>query len=174
MESLIGTADNLEQVVKQYRKTVFRVALGYVKNIHDADDIAQNVFMKYLTKTENVGEHSVFESEEARKAWLIRVAVNESKNLLKSAWLRKRSDLDESLVAPDNDSLGIFDYVKKLKPKYRTVVYLFYHERYSQKEIADILSLKVSTVATQLQRAREQLKDIITKEEDYYGRLQFN
>jgi RNA polymerase sigma-70 factor (ECF subfamily) len=155
---------DLTTAVYKYRKTVFHVALGYVKNIHDADDIAQNVFLKFWDKQET------FITEEALKAWLIRVTINESKNHLKSAWIRKRNDLDESMTAPENESYGIIEYVKRLKPKYRTVIYLYYYEKYSANEIAEILKMPPSTVSTQLQRAREQLKEIIEKEDICYGR----
>jgi RNA polymerase sigma-70 factor (ECF subfamily) len=123
--------------------------------------------MKLLDKTD------VFVSEEAQKAWLIRVAINESKNLLKSVWFRKRSDLDESLVAAErNSDTGFFEYVKKLKPKYRTVIYLHYFEGYSTKEIATILKMTQTGVTTQLNRARKQLKEDLIKEGTYYDKLQ--
>ncbi|MDR0222757.1 MAG: sigma-70 family RNA polymerase sigma factor [Oscillospiraceae bacterium] len=155
--------EEFAESVRKYRDTVFRVALGYVKNVYDADDIAQNVFFKMYKKQKS------FVTEEAEKAWLIRVAINESKDLLKSAWKKNASDLDESVAAPSNGDTGLIDYVKGLKPKYRTVIYLFYYERYSSKEIARILKMPQSTVTTQLNRAREQLREIITKEENRYG-----
>lgn len=153
---------NIHESVQKHRGMVFRVALGYVKNIHDAEDVAQNVFVKLLTKGKTFG------SEEAEKAWLIRVAVNEAKNLLKSAWFKKRAALDESLTAPEDSNLRLFDYVKELKPKYRTVIYLHYYEKYTAKEIAAILKMPQNTVLTQLKRAREQLRTIIEREENYY------
>jgi RNA polymerase sigma-70 factor (ECF subfamily) len=156
--------DFITEIVSKYRKTIIRVALGYVKNIHDAEDIAQNVFLKFFDK------YVCLDNEESQKAWLIRVTINESKNLLKSAWFRKRNDLDESLIAPQEEDLGIYEYVKRLKPKYRTVIYLYYYENYSANEVAQILKMPPATVATHLRRAREQLKDIITKEDSYYGK----
>jgi len=157
--------NSLTEIVAKYRKTVFRIALGYVKNTHDADDITQNVFMKLCDKSD------AFVSEEARKAWLIRVTINESKNLLKSSWFRRRESLDESLAAPEKEEeIGIFEYVKALKPKYRTVIYLYYYERYTSVEIAKLLKMPESTVTTHLHRAREQLKETILKEDSYYGK----
>ncbi|MCL1823602.1 MAG: RNA polymerase sigma factor [Oscillospiraceae bacterium] len=157
----------LTDMIEKYRGVVFRAALGYIKNIHDADDIAQNVFVKLMEK------NKTFLSEEEKKAWLIRVAINEAKNLLKSAWFKKRADLetlDESLANPAGDNFKLHDYIKGLKPKYRTVIFLHYYEGYTAKEIAGILKIPQSTVLTQLQRAREQLKIIITKEENYHGK----
>jgi len=155
--------------VRQYRGTVFRVALNFVKNVHDADDIAQEVFLKLYNLEKD------FPTCEQEKAWLIRVAVNQSKNFLKTAWRRNRADLDESIPASRGADSDLLGYVNRLKPKYRAVIYLHYYEGYSAKEIAALMKINLSAVTTQLKRAREQLKETITKEEHYYGaRLQRN
>jgi RNA polymerase sigma-70 factor (ECF subfamily) len=159
---------DLSESIAKYRSTVFGVAIGYVKNSHDADDIAQNVFLKLYKKQDG------FVSEEARKAWLIRVTINESKDLLKSAWRNNTCCLDESLIAHTNDDLGLYDYLKRLKSKYRAVIFLHYYEGYTAKDIAEILKIPQSTVLTQMKRAREKLKEIIINEEkeDFcYGKL---
>jgi RNA polymerase sigma-70 factor (ECF subfamily) len=147
------------------------VAIGYVKNIHDADDIAQNVFLKlYLESQSKKSER--FPTEEAKKAWLIRVTINESKNLLKSAWRKNACDLDESMVARDSftgQDLELHDYLKRLKPKYRTVIYLYYYEGYAAKDVAKILKIPQATVLTQLKRAREQLKEMLVNENETEG-----
>ncbi|MCL1832215.1 MAG: RNA polymerase sigma factor [Oscillospiraceae bacterium] len=150
------TRDKIAESIGKYHATVYRVALGYVKNTHDADDITQDVFFKLYRHNKD------FVSDEAQKAWLIRVAVNESKNLLKSAWFRKRADLDESLAAPENDNAWVYEYVQKLKPKYRTVVYLHYYEKYTAKEIAAILGKPQSTIESQMRRSKEQLRKLLT------------
>jgi len=150
--------EELSKSAAAHRDTVFRVALGYVKNIHDADDVAQNVFMKLYRHEKG------FVSSESEKAWLIRVTINESKDLLRSSWKKNRDDLDESLVVPffeKGDDFELYDYVVSLKPKYRTVIYLHYYEGYSTKEISSILKMPQSTVTTQLSRARKQLKESI-------------
>jgi RNA polymerase sigma-70 factor (ECF subfamily) len=154
--------EKFEQSMETYFKTVFRVSLGYVKNIHDAQDITQNVFFKLYRHRKG------FADDEAEKAWLIRTAINESKDLLKSSWRKNRGDLDESLVAPENGDLGVYEYVKQLKPAYRTVIYLYYYEGYSTKECADILKKPISTVKMQLQRSRKYLKEIIESEGGIY------
>jgi RNA polymerase sigma-70 factor (ECF subfamily) len=140
---------------------VFRIAFGYTKNVHDADDIAQEVFLK-LFKTD-----VEFASDENVKAWLIRVTINQSKSLLRSVWKTRRGDLTEFMAAEDSlsdDCYGLYEYVKDLKPKYRTIIYLYYYEQYSVKEIAEILKIRETTVTTQLSRARSQLKEILLEE----------
>lgn len=146
--------------VKNYRAMIFRIAYGYTRDVHDADDITQEVFLSlYKTSTK-------FAAEENKKAWLIRVAVNKSKSLLSSVWKTRRTDLDEKAVSElPVESLGLYEYVMDLKPKYRTIIYLFYYEEYSVKEIAGLLKIRETTVTTQLNRARNQLKTMITEEE---------
>jgi len=62
----------------------------------------------------------------------------------------------------------VLEYIKKLPDKYREVIYLYYYEEYSVKEIANILERKESTIQTQLSAAREKLKKILMKEGKAY------
>jgi len=154
----------LSKLIDDYRPMIFKIAYGYVKNVHDADDITQDVFLKLCRR------NKPFTSEEYRKAWLIRVTVNQSKSMLTSVWKTRVTNLDnlnESEMAQKNlsdDGLELYEYVKNLKPKYRTIIYLFYYEEYSVKEIASILGIRVTTVTSQLNRARGQLKSMILLE----------
>jgi RNA polymerase sigma-70 factor (ECF subfamily) len=154
------TALDFEKAVRDYRSMVFRIAYGYCKDVHDADDVTQDVFMKLYKTPER------FAADENMKAWLIRVTMNQSKSLLRSVWRSRRSDLAEEQAAQSlpEESFELYEYVKTLKPKYRTVVYLFYYEDYSVKEIAEILQIRETTVTTQLGRARSQLKELLVAE----------
>lgn len=154
---------DFEDVVRHYADMIFRVALNISGNYADSEDIMQNVFFRYLKK-----QH-IFSSQDHIKAWLIRVAVNESKRLIKSNSKRMCSSLDELeniVFSYDEDSKELFCQVMNLQEKYRTVLYLYYYEGLSLKEIARVLKRKEATVRTQLSRAREILK-IKLKEEDY-------
>ena len=152
------------QDIEQYRTMVFRIAYGYVRNTHDADDITQDVFLKLCKSKVR------FADDEHKKAWLIRVACNRSKTLLTSAWRTRKSnmsDIDESVADMSDftqDKLNLYEYVEGLKPKYRTIIYLYYYEEYTVKEIAGILKLSQTAVTTQLNRARGQLKEILLEE----------
>jgi len=153
------------QSINDYRTMVFRIAYGYVKNVHDADDIAQDVFLKLYRSDIR------FAAEDNKKAWLIRVTMNQAKTLLSSVWKTRRTDLEpgvfeENLAKSElsDDSLELYEYVKDLKPKYRTIIYLYYYEEYSVKEIAAILKIRETTVTTQLSRARGHLKSILIAE----------
>ena len=153
--------------VNNHRTMVFRIAYSYTKDTHDADDITQEVFLK-LYKTE-----IQFAADENIKAWLIRVTINQAKSLLKTVWKVRRTDFSENTASLMNakaadslsdDCLDLYQYVEGLKPKYRTIIYLYYYEQYSVKEIAELLKIRTTTVTTQLSRARTQLKEILLAE----------
>lgn len=154
---------SFEGVVKTYADTVYRVALNILRNPEDSKDCMQNVFLRYYKK------QNAFESDEHIKAWLIRVAVNESKRLLKINSKNQNVPLDEvanTLFAEKKEESDIFKEVMKLDEKYRTVILLYYYEGYGVKDIAHILKRNAATVRTQLSRARELLKNSL-KEETY-------
>ena len=144
--------NNAEVIFDRYGDMIYRLAFVRTKNRYDADDILQDVLVRYLRFA------PVFVSEEHRKAWLIRTTVNRTNSLLTSAWFRGSVPLDDSLRTEMQEKSEVYDAVLKLAPKYRTVVHLYYYEDYSTAEIAKILSQKESTVRSQLHRARAQLR----------------
>ena len=136
-----------------FRNTVFSVIFNYLKNTDDASDIMQEVFIRlYQTDTE-------FRSDEHMKAWLIRVAVNLSKNFLRDNKHRQTELLTEDIPYFDNNSdSDLLQMVLELPEKYRIPIHLHYYEGYQVSEIAQILQLPVSTVKVQLMRGREMLR----------------
>lgn len=145
-----------KKVVEGYANAVFRVAYSYCKNQSDAEDVMQNTFLKLLQ-----GNYEFCDEEHLRR-WLIRVAINEAKNVRVSFWKRKVvpiSSCEEKVVSFDTlEQSMLFEAVRELTEKYRVVIHLYYYEGYAIKEIADILGIKETTVQTQLMRAREKLK----------------
>src|SRR5574344_848715 len=113
-----------EELVEKYSKMLYRLAYSRTQNRHDAEDIVQEVFYKYLKA--NV----VFNDEEHRKAWLLKVAVNTGKSWVTSAWNRHRADLDEAVdITNTMEEIGeVYDAVSKLPEKYRLVVHLYYYD----------------------------------------------
>ena len=159
---------NPDWVIQFYADMVYRIAYVYCHNKSDSEDIVQEVFMRYLQTS------LPFESEEHRKAWIIRVTINCCKNLVTSAWkhkvMLKAVDVDQRNFYPKySESIydEVDDAVKKLKKKDRILIHLFYYEEYSVDEIAKMLDLKVSAVKTRLFRTRKKLKDILEGEESY-------
>ncbi len=161
-------ADDLA-VIEKYSDMVYRMAYSMVKNPQDAEDIHQDVFVKYITKRPD------FESEEHEKAWFLRVTINMVKNLWKTAWKRKVVSLFDNTIEeqmePIQEDEALIEVVKQLSQKYRVVIHLFYYEELSVEEIANLLKEKPSTVRTQLTRARRQLKEMLKEDEDVSGGL---
>ena len=147
-----------EQIVRTYADMVYRIAYRYVKNSIDADDVFSEVFLAYFKKVR------VFDSEEHRKAWLIRVTINCAKDLLGQR-LQLQQSLEETLpdkAVRDADAyMDLHDAIEQLSPKYREVIKLYYLDDLSVREIAQILYKNENTVKTQLARAREILKSVL-------------
>ena len=91
MKVIFPNGLTVDSIFDKYCNTVYRLAFARTKNTYDADDILQTVFMKLC------GSNTEFRDEEHIKAWLIKVTVNTSKNLLTSAWMRLTDGMDDSL-----------------------------------------------------------------------------
>ena len=142
----------VDMVFDKYCDTVYRLAYARVGNKFDAEDILQTVFLKLCKEKRsfNDGEHL--------KAWLLKVTVNSSKNLLKSGWMKLTEGLSDTIPAPKHEVGEVYSAVARLPLKYRTIIHLHYFEGYSCREIAEITSTNEATVKTRLKRARETLK----------------
>jgi RNA polymerase sigma-70 factor (ECF subfamily) len=159
----------IADIMQKYSGMVYRLAYARTKNKADAEDLFQEVFLRCLKS------NLQFNSDEHCKAWLIRVTVNLSKNILTSGWHRKillkevplENTEKNNNHSPKDDKSEVFYAVMQLPEKYRVVVHLYYYEDYSVTEIANILKRKEATVKTQLFRARELLKQDLKGEYDY-------
>lgn len=157
------TNEQFTSCVQRYIDTVYRVAFNCIKSAADADDVTQNVFLKLLKI------NTPFENQEHIRNWLIRVTINECKNLVRTRWWRHESyeDYAATLTFDDPVHSDLFYAVMELPKKYRLPIYLHYYEEYSTQEIADILKISKNTVCTQLKRGRELLKKTLTEVEEY-------
>lgn len=159
MDESLRTNDSVIDAAKKYADILIKVSFTYVKNRQDAEDIAHDVFLKLMIK------RPIFGNEDHRKAWLIRVAINLSKNRLKTSWFRKTTSLDDNIPLLTIEENDVLNAVQQLPVKYRSIIHLFYIEGYSISEVAAMLGRKGSTVGSQLHRARIMLKSKL--EEDF-------
>ena len=140
--------------------TVYRVCRTHLRNAQDTEDATQDVFLKVLANRPE------FESVEHEKAWLIRVAINRCKDLLKSSW-SKRVDMESipEPMAPDADPVEAYDgtlaLVMALPENQRNCVYLYYYEGYNASEIAELLEKPHSTIRNYLSDARKALREVL-------------
>ena len=146
------------EAFKKHSDMEYRLAVARVKNKYDADDILQEVFLRFIKVKDKV------ENDEHLKALLIRITINCSKSMLSSSWFKRTESLSESFGVLDEYS-DTLDAVLRLPKKYRTVIHLHYYMGYSVNEISSILKSKPSTVKSQLHRARKQLKIELEGEE---------
>jgi len=147
----LRTGDCVDEVIDKYSNMVYRLALAQMRNKQDAEDVFQDVFLRYISQPRT------FESEEHRKAWLIRITINRSRSIW-AGWFRKRKPFNDLFVAETNTESDLSEYLSLLPQKYRSVIHLFYYEELSVKQISEILSTKESTVRTWLTRARSILR----------------
>lgn len=144
-----------EEIVMKYENLLYRTALSITGNREDALDMVQETFIRWITKRPD------FESDEHEKAWLLRVVINLSRNLVKSAAHRTSCELLDIYPAESSEEEGLIQEVMKLPEKIREVIYLYYYEEYNSREIGEILGENVSTVRTRLSRGRTLLKQVL-------------
>lgn len=154
------SAEELEQLIARNANTVYKLAYAKVGNRADADDIFQQVFLRYLKKKPS------FANADHERAWFLRVTANCTKSWWNSANHRHRGDLTEDIPAAHTaaDKPDLTAYLMQLPRNYRTVIHLFYYEDMTTADIARLLKKRESTVRMQLTRARRQLKEILEKE----------
>ena len=158
--------DEFIRIFNLYKNDIYRLSYSYTKNISDSDDVVQNTFIKLYKNNELLEK-----SDKEIKKWLIRVAINECKNLILSSWKKKITALTdrEENIGEEVDHNEILDAVFKLPKKYRIVLYLYYYEGYKVKEISSILKISESNIQVRLLRARKQLKEILKETYNYEG-----
>jgi len=158
----------LMEAIGRHQDRVFRLAVACLKSRADAEDVMQEVFLKYYRFAPE------FADPEHEKAWLLRVTANACISFLRSPWQRFLHPIPESTPAPEGPDVcegqWLIDLVHRLPARYAAVIHLHYYEDYSVREIASILHISEGTVKSRLARARRQLGDLIKKEEEFNGK----
>ena len=144
---------HIEYAVEKYSQMLFRICYGILCNKHDAEDALQETFLRYMLKA------PLFRDSDHEKAWLIKVATNISKNMLRFNMRHAAENLDElrDIGISDNDK-DIFELIMHLPSKYKIVLDLYYIEGYKANEIAQITGASPVAVRKQLQYGRKLLK----------------
>lgn len=152
---------DFQELVNKYADMIYNIAIRYLGNKEDAEDIVQEAFMKYIKQ---IKEKDEFNNEEHIKHWLIRVTLNLCNNEISSASHSKTLPLSDfkDVESKNNDSSYInYKYVlNKLSKKYKSVFELFYIEDLKISDISRILNISESNVKTRLKRARDKLRKV--------------
>ncbi len=154
-------SDAVEMALDKFGDDILRLAFSYLKSRDDAEDIVQDVLIRFMQSG------AVFEKESQVKSWLLTTAANLCKDQLKSATNQKVVALPEGYdvadeVEEESDD-EIISVVMSLPEKYRTAIHLYYYEEYSVKEIAEILQKKEVTIRSLLKRGREKLEKMLSQ-----------
>lgn len=147
------------EAVEHWGDLVWRLALARTANVCDAEDVFQEVFLRYFRHEDR------FDSDEHRKTWLIRCTVNRAKSLLASPWRNRTVPLDiAAQVGVEDEYREVYGAVLSLPAKYRAVIHLFYFEGLSVAELAAALGCAEGTVKSRLSRGRVLLREALKEE----------
>ena len=151
-----------ERLAETYADAILRLSYTYLKNTQDAQDVCQTVFVKLLTEPRS------FESPAHERAYILRMASNACKDILKNPWRQRTRPLEDGfqVPAPEAEDGSVLSAVNTLPPHYRAVIYLCYYEGYTAPQISRILHRNTNTIYTLLTRAREMLREKLGGEED--------
>jgi len=152
---------DIERIVDKYGNMLFRMCLVILCNENDAEDVVQDTFITYLTKS------PPFNDSEHEKAWLITIATNRCKNMRRYNIIRKHMDINDlQLYCKDDENYGLIEHLMRLPDKHKIVLLLYYVEGYKVDEIAKILGITTSAVKKRLQRGRELIREKYRKENE--------
>ncbi len=178
-----GDSHALERLFLQLKDSIFNIALHYVHNREDAEEVTQDVFVEVFQSI-----HS-FKGESAVKTWVCRIAINKAINLLKHKGRKKRFafitsifgketgevihhpvDFNHPGVEMENKEKAsyLFAAIEKLPEKQQTAFVLLKIEGMSQREVAETMQLNEKAVESLFQRAKENLRKSLS---DVYNQI---
>lgn len=151
--------DGIEAVIHIHGNTLYRLCLVMLGNESDAEDAVQETMLRYLRKAPH------FESSEHEKAWLLTVAANKCRDMLRFRKRHPQIGLEtvQEMSADLSDS-GILEALMTLPEKFRLVLILYYVEEYRIEDIARIIGKTASAVKMRLQKGRKLLGEVYRKE----------
>lgn len=161
-----GNQRAFAELIDRYKARVFHTTLRMLGNREDAEEAAQDTFLRAYRGLENFREEASFST------WIYRICVNACLNLLESRKRFKAQELERTpatalpcIVSPefeleDSDlQARVFAAVEKLPVKYQTVLILYHLQHLTYQEIAEILKIPMNSVKTHLFRARAMLRE---------------
>jgi len=155
----VRPADAIEKIVDTYGNMLFRLCLITLGNASDAEDVLQETFIRYLQKAPD------FENAAHEKAWLITVATNKCRDMIRFRSRHRFVDLAEmSEYTQEPTDSGIIEALLAVPDKFRVVLILYYVEEYRVEEIAKMIGKTSSAVKMRLQKGRRLLREAFEKE----------
>jgi len=164
-----------DEIYFEHHKMVFNLALHYVQNIEDAEEITQDVFVKVFDNL------NTFKKQSSLKTWIYRMAINQSLDFIKAKKAQKRNFLSSLFSINDSNfkfqpsnfnhpgieleqkeaCQKIFEAINQLSDNQKTALILLKIEDKSQAETAEIMNLKVNALESLFQRAKNNLEILL-------------
>jgi RNA polymerase sigma-70 factor (ECF subfamily) len=178
-QSRKGSVDAFEELIKEYKKSAYNIALRVLRNVEDAEDISQEALIKVFKNIQNFNMQSTF------KVWMYRIVVNACLDFKRKKTIDAYSidepikfngdneihkEIEDNTNNPDAmiekryNSKMVSDAVNKLDDDFKTIIILRDIKGFSYQEISEILFCNLGTVKSRLNRARKNLKQIIEEE----------
>lgn len=152
-----GDKENFLALINENRLSIYKVARGILNNQYDIEDAIQNTIIKAYEKIRTLENNELF------KTWIIRILINECKDILRK---NKRiisldEEINKSIYIDVYENIDLTRAINSLCEDLRIVTVLFYFEDMSTKDIAKVLDIPDGTVRSRLSRSRQQLREII-------------
>ena len=178
-ESRKGNVDAFEELIKDYKKSAYNIALRVMRNVEDAEDASQEALIKIFKNISSFNMNSTF------KVWMYRIVVNtcldfKRKKSLNAVSIDETLDLGsgrevqreisdetsnpDALVDRNYSTRLVSDAINMLEDDFKTIIILRDIKGFTYEEISEILTCNLGTVKSRLSRARKRLKELLEKE----------
>ena len=179
-ESRKGNVEAFEELIKDYKKTAYNIALRIMRNVEDAEDASQEALIKIFKNISSFNMESTF------KVWMYRIIVNtcidfKRRKNISTVSIDETMDLGSGREVPDEsynpDALIernystqlVNDAINALEDDFKTIIILRDIKGFTYDEISQILSCNLGTVKSRLSRARKRLRELLENEMKVQG-----
>lgn len=157
--------EQIERLMNEYGDAILRMCYLYLKDYQLAEDAAQETFIKAMNA------YDKFDHKSSEKTWITRIAINCSKNIIRTQWFRNsRNNYEDYMQSETHNPVeacleknSVTSAIMKLNTNDRKLIILYYYQELAIKEIALIIGRSENTTIQRLNRARRKLKEILVE-----------
>ena len=158
--------EEIDRIISLYGNSILRMSYIMLKDYDLAEDVVQDTLIQVIKK------YYTLKNKETEKSWIMKIAINQCKNQLRSQWFKKiiyyedANEIKREYTEKNSSEDNTIKYIYELKNSYKEVLLLYYYQELSIKEIASVLGKKESNIQQLLKRAREKLKERMEKNDE--------